>query len=84
MNELARVLGSETNGDVRMAAIEALGNTKDKAALAPLAEVLTDADPAMQAEAHAALTAVSGRDYGVNVQAWRELASTGKTEAPRR
>jgi HEAT repeat protein len=80
--ELTRVLGSETNADVRMAAIEALGKTRDSAALAPLAEALADNDPAMQAEAHAALTAVSGRDYGVNVQAWRELASTGKTDAP--
>lgn len=81
VGELARVLGSETNEDVRMAAIEALGTTKDQKALAPLAEALTDANPAMQAEAHQALTAVSGRDYGVNIEAWRELASTGKTEA---
>jgi HEAT repeat protein len=81
VRELTRVLGSETNEDVRMSAVAALGKAGDSKALAPLAEALADGDPAMQAEAHNALTAVSGRDYGTNVQAWRELATNGKTDA---
>jgi HEAT repeat protein len=81
VRELTRVLGSETNEDVRMSAVAALGKAGDSKALAPLAEALADGDPAMQAEAYNALTAVSGRDYGPNVQAWRELATNGKTDA---
>ncbi len=81
VRELTRVLGSETNEDVRMSAVAALGKAGDSKALAPLAEALADGDPAMQAEAYNALTAVSGRDYGTNVQAWRELATNGKTDA---
>lgn len=81
VRELTRVLGSETDDDVRMSAVAALGKAGDSKALAPLAEAMANGDPAMQAEAHHALTAVSGRDYGSNVQAWRELASNGKTDA---
>jgi len=81
VQELTRVLGSETNEDVRMSAVAALGKAGGSKALAPLAEALADGDPAMQAEAHNALTAVSGRDYGTNVQAWRDLATNGKTDA---
>jgi len=81
VHELTRVLGSETNEDVRMSAVAALGKAGDSKALAPLAEALADGDPAMQAAAYNALTAVSGRDYGNNVQAWRDLATNGKTDA---
>ena len=81
IRELTRVLGSETDEDVRMSAVAALGKAGDAKALAPLAEAMANGDPAMQAEAHQALTAVSGRDYGTNVQAWRELATNGKTDA---
>ncbi len=81
VRELTRMLGSETNEDVRMSAVAALGKAGDSKALAPLAEALADGDPAMQAEAHRALTIISGRDFGNNVQAWRELASNGKTDA---
>lgn len=81
VRELTRVVGSETDDDVRMAAVEALGAAGRKEAVGPLAEALADADPAMQAEAQKALVAVSGHDYGNNVQAWREYAATGKSDA---
>jgi hypothetical protein len=81
VRELARVAGSETDDDVRLAAVEALGVAGKKEALGPLAEALADGDPAMQAEAQKALVAVSGHDYGNNVQAWREFAATGKADA---
>jgi HEAT repeat protein len=79
VQELARVLASDTDVDVRMAAVEALGSSADQAALGPLAEALVDPDPAMQAQTQAALIEVSGRDFGNNVQAWREFAQTGKS-----
>jgi HEAT repeat protein len=81
VQQLTRVLASDTNVDVRMAAIDALGRSGDRAALPALAEALADPDPAMQAQAQASLVAASGRDYGNNVQAWREYAQTGNTGA---
>jgi HEAT repeat protein len=75
------VLASDTNVDVRLAAIDALGHAGDKGAMVPLSEAMVDADPAVQAQAQQALVAVSGKDYGNNVEAWRELASKGTTEA---
>jgi HEAT repeat protein len=82
VQELTRVVSSDTSLDVRVAAVRAMGHTHDSSALAPLVEALADGDPAMQALAHESLAAVSGRDYGGNVQAWREYAATGKSAAP--
>jgi HEAT repeat protein len=82
VGELARVVSSDTNLDVRIAAVRALGETRDRASLSPLAEALVDPDPAMQFRATAALRNVSGRDFGNDVQAWREYAQTGKSSAP--
>ncbi|HTM55095.1 MAG TPA: HEAT repeat domain-containing protein [Pirellulales bacterium] len=82
ISELARVVGSETEFDVRIAAVHALGTTRDRAALVPLSEMMVDSNPAMQKGAREALTAVSGRDYGENAQAWREYAKNGTTTAP--
>ncbi len=82
VRELTRVISSDTEQDVRLAAVRAMGRTKQTEALAPLAEALVDADPAMQVLAQESLTAVSGHDFGNNVQAWREYAATGKSDAP--
>lgn len=81
VQELARVVSSETNKDVRMSAVEAMGESKDKGSMATLSEALVDPDPAMQALAVQSMTKISGRDFGNNVQAWREYAQTGKSEA---
>ncbi|MBI3838650.1 MAG: HEAT repeat domain-containing protein [Planctomycetia bacterium] len=82
VGELTRVISSDTNLDVRIAAVRALGETRDATALPPLAEALVDPDPAMQFRATAALRHVSGRDFGNDVQAWREYAQTGKSSTP--
>ena len=82
VTELSRVIASDTDFDVRIAAVSALGITGQSSAVAPLAEAIIDPDPAMQAKARESLTAVSGRDYGNDVQAWREYAKNGKTDAP--
>lgn len=81
VQELSRVLASDTNVDVRLAAIKALGRAGDKGAMVPLSEAMVDGDPALQIHAQEALVAVSGRDYGNNVQAWREFAQRGTTQA---
>ncbi len=78
---LTQVANSDTEADVRIAAVKALGETADKAAIAPLAEALIDPNPAIQFRAQESLRTVSGRDYGNNVQAWREYAKTGTTTA---
>jgi HEAT repeat protein len=75
VEELATVLQAESNVDVRMAAARALGITKNSSAVQPLAEVLADNDPAMQRRAIESLKSVSGKDYGYDVQAWRQYAA---------
>jgi HEAT repeat protein len=81
VSELTRAATSDTDIDVRVAAIRALGATNDKAAVPPLVDALVDRDPAIQFRAHESLRAVSGRDFGDDVQAWREYAKTGNSNA---
>ena len=45
---LTGLLTSDTNLDVRLAAARAIGQTHEKSALQPLAEALSDGDPAIQ------------------------------------
>jgi HEAT repeat protein len=75
VEELSTVLRAESSVDVRMAAARALGLTKQPTAVKPLAEVLADNDPAMQRRAIESLKGVSGKDYGYDVQAWRQYAA---------
>ncbi len=81
VRELARVISAETDPNVRIAAVKALGLSENKQALVPLAEAMYDSNPALQAQAQQSLVAVSGRDYGSDIEAWREFAQTGKTDA---
>jgi HEAT repeat protein len=80
VEELSTVLQAESNIDVRMAAAKALGETKNAAAVNPLAEVLADNDPAIQRRAIESLKSVSGKDYGYDVKAWRQYAAGEKVE----
>jgi HEAT repeat protein len=82
VQELTRVITTDASVDVRLAAVRAMGTTGDASAVAPLAEVMGDADPAVKARAYESITAVSGRDYGTDVQAWRQYAQTGTTTVP--
>jgi HEAT repeat protein len=82
VQELSRVSTSDTETDVRIAAVRALGQTADASALPPLAEALADPNPAMQFRAQESLRAVSGHDFGNDVHAWREYAKSGKSDAP--
>jgi HEAT repeat protein len=78
---LTQAANSATDMDVRITAVRALGMTGDKLSLAPLTDALVDPDPAIQFRAQESLRAVSGRDFGGNVQAWREYAKTGDSTA---
>ncbi|MGD9721643.1 MAG: HEAT repeat domain-containing protein [Pirellulales bacterium] len=82
VRDLAQAASSDTEIDVRIAAVKALGATQDKAAVPYLGEALADPDPAVQYRAIESLRLVSGRDFGENVQAWRDFAQTGKSDAP--
>jgi HEAT repeat protein len=78
---LTGLLASDTNLDVRLAAARAIGQTKEKSAVAPLAEALSDADPAIQYSVVGALKQISGKDYGTDVNLWRAYAR-GENPAP--
>jgi hypothetical protein len=47
---------------------------------APLPKFLADPDPALQFRVMESMRAVSGHDYGDNVEAWQQYAKTGHTE----
>lgn len=66
---------SDTELDVRLRALRALGDCRDQTAVPVLAKALEDADPAVQYRAVAALKQVSGRDFGNDVNRWREWAA---------
>lgn len=72
---LSGLVNGDENFDVRMAAVKALGITGESAAVPALAPALEDNDPAMQVVAVRSLKSVSGRDFGNDVNAWREYAA---------
>jgi HEAT repeat protein len=80
VEHLTRVIASDTNIDVRLAATRALGETRERGAIAPLAEALVDADPAMQHRAVESLRSVTGEDFGSDVNAWRQYAQSGHAD----
>jgi hypothetical protein len=63
--------------DVKLAATEALGKIKSPEAVKALAAALDDRDPAMQYVAVQSMKNVTGKDYGPDVQAWRQVAAGG-------
>lgn len=74
---LANALHADKDVDVRLAAVEALGKIKSPDAQKALGLALDDHDPAMQYAAVQSLKAVTGRDYGPDVQAWKQVAAGG-------
>ena len=71
---LTGLLTSDTNLDVRLAAARAIGETHEKSAVQPLAEALSDGDPAIQYRVVGALKQISGKDYGNDVNLWKAYA----------
>ena len=62
---------------MRLAATAALGKIKSPEAIQGLAVALEDRDPAMQYVAVEWMKSVTGKDYGPNVEAWRQVAAGG-------
>ncbi len=75
VGSLAGALKQDKDVDVRMAAAEALGKINSPDSIKALAVALDDRDPAMQYAGVQSLKAITGRDYGPDVQAWRQVAT---------
>jgi hypothetical protein len=81
---MSQALASDVDGDVRLAAAEALGDIGDRSGVAALGSVLEDKDPAMQYRAVASLKKCTDQDFGDDVNRWREYVqneSTGPDKA---
>jgi hypothetical protein len=78
---LAATLNGDKNEDVKMAAAKALGKIKSPEAMKALAAALDDRDPAMQYVGVQSMKSITGKDYGPDVQAWRQVAAGGTLPA---
>ena len=78
---LATALRADKDIDVRLAAAEALGKIKSPDAIKSLGVALDDRDPALQYAGVQSLKAITGHDYGPDVQAWKQVAA-GETPPP--
>jgi hypothetical protein len=67
---LAGTVGSETDQDVRNAAIEALANHQNSVAIDSLRMALTDRNPATRSLAVQSLRGATGKDYGEDPDVW--------------
>ncbi len=79
---LASTLKTETDIDVRLAAAAALGEIKSPEAISALVVALDDKDPAMQFVGVESLRSITGKDFGPDVQAWRQVATSNTPPAP--
>ncbi|HEX3600081.1 MAG TPA: HEAT repeat domain-containing protein [Lacipirellulaceae bacterium] len=77
VTSLAAALRGDKDVDVRLAAAEALGKIKSPESVKALAPALEDRDPAMQFVGVQSMKSVTGKDYGPDVQAWRQVAAGG-------
>jgi hypothetical protein len=77
---LSQVVGSDTDKDVRMAAVRELAYFKTATAIPALGVALDDPDPALQHRAVQSLKSVTGKDFGNSVPAWRQYVRDGTVE----
>ena len=80
---LADVVRNDTETDVRLAAVEALGKIKDPSAVAAVAIALNDHDPAMQFVGVQSMQSITGKNYGGDVDAWRQVAAGQSPPEPK-
>jgi HEAT repeat protein len=78
---MSQLLCGDVDGDVRLAAAEALGDIGDRSGIAALGSVLEDKDPAMQYRAVTSLKKITGQDLGDDVNRWREYVQNESTGA---
>lgn len=79
---LSRIVASDPDAEVRMAAIGALGKFDSEDAVVGLAAAVKDRDPAMQYAGVQAMKTASGKDLGNDVEAWRQYAATLAPASP--
>jgi HEAT repeat protein len=79
---LGQVLRNDKKQDVRMAAADALGKIKTNESMQALVAAVEDRDPAMQYVGIQAMKSVSGKDYGGDIAAWKQLAGGGEPPLP--
>ena len=77
---LSEVLSRDSDLDVRIEAARSLGNYRTSDAIAGLGVALDDPDPALQHRAIRSLMAVTGKDFGNSIPAWRQYVRTGEVE----
>jgi HEAT repeat protein len=77
---LSRLVSTDEDLDVRLAAVDALSQLKSEAAIPGLAAALKDRDPAMQLAGVEAMRNVTGEKLGNDVAAWREYASRAMSD----
>ena len=73
---LQQVIQQDDDIDVRLAAVDALGNIRSSRSVQALAVALADRDPAMQYAAVGAIKTASGQNFGNDVQKWRQYAES--------
>jgi HEAT repeat protein len=79
---LSRLVATEPNMEVRMAAISALGKFETTEAVVGLAVAIKDRDPALQYAGVKAMKTASGKDLGNDVDAWRQYAASLSPGSP--
>jgi hypothetical protein len=72
---------SDTDIDVRLAALRGLGEVGDVSVVPTLGTALENSDPAVQHRAVESLKKVTGKKLGDDVDAWREYVQTGQPPA---
>jgi HEAT repeat protein len=72
---LGKLVATDSDLDVKLAAVDALAAMKTPAAVAGLAAALKDRDPAMQYAGVEAMKKVTGEELGNDVEAWRQYAA---------
>jgi len=78
---LAQSLRDDQEMDVRQAAAKALGQIHTPESMQALVVALDDRNPALQYVGVQAMKSLTGKDYGGDVDAWRQLAA-GETPPP--
>jgi hypothetical protein len=77
VRKLSEAIANDADIDVRLAAARELGKLRDPGAVAALGAALDSTDPAMQHRAVESLREVTGKDFGDNVNTWRDFVRGG-------